>query len=54
MHINSVRPPSENPFENDVQCKRNDAIDSAIGFIVPFGFFFTIFFIGVIIKFLSL
>lgn len=54
MQVNSVRPPSENPFENDVQCKRNDAIDSAIGFIVSFGFFFTIFFIGVIIKFLSL
>ncbi|UCZ54476.1 YqzM family protein [Bacillus shivajii] len=32
-----------NEFEKEVQSKRNDAIDSAVGFIVVFGFFMTIF-----------
>ncbi|MGO4887251.1 YqzM family protein [Anaerobacillus sp. MEB173] len=41
-----------NQFEHEVQSKRNDAIDSAVAFIVSFGFFTTIFAIGTIIKFL--
>ncbi|GEL07289.1 YqzM family protein [Salisediminibacterium halotolerans] len=39
-----------NEFEHDVQYKQNDLIDSAIGFIVPFGFFFTIFIVAQIIE----
>ncbi len=49
----SVRPPSENAFENDIQSKRNDALDSAVGFGASFGFA-VLFIIGVAIKFLSL
>lgn len=39
-----------NEFEQDVQCKRNDATDSAAGFFVSFGFFATMFIIAVVIK----
>ncbi|WLR44004.1 YqzM family protein [Bacillus carboniphilus] len=39
-----------NEFEQEVQSKRNDAVDSAVGFIVSFGFFATIFIIGTVIK----
>ena len=39
-----------NQFENDVQSKRNDAIDSAVGFVVSFGFFATIFAVAVVID----
>lgn len=39
-----------NEFEQDVQCKRNDATDSAAGFIVSFGFFATMFIIAVVIQ----
>jgi hypothetical protein len=40
-----------NVFEKDVQSKRNDAVDSAVGFIVSFGFFATLFIIATLIKF---
>ncbi|WP_034747727.1 YqzM family protein [Halalkalibacter wakoensis] len=40
-------------FEKEVQCKRNDAIDSAVGFIIPFGFFATLFIIASIIDVFS-
>jgi hypothetical protein len=39
-----------NHFEKDVQSKRNDLIDSGMGFVYSFGFFTLIFFIAVIIK----
>ncbi|WP_083207800.1 YqzM family protein [Fictibacillus arsenicus] len=39
-----------NHFEKDVQSKRNDLIDSGVGFVVTFGFFTVIFAIGVILK----
>ncbi|NSL50265.1 YqzM family protein [Calidifontibacillus erzurumensis] len=39
-----------NEFEKDVQSKRNDAVDSAVGFIASFGFFVTIFIIATVIK----
>lgn len=39
-----------NPFEKDVQSKRNDAIDAGVGFIVSFGFFATLFIIATVIK----
>lgn len=39
-----------NQFENEVQSNRNDAIDSAVGFVVSFGFFTTIFAVAVIID----
>ncbi|TMW73878.1 YqzM family protein [Alteribacter natronophilus] len=35
-----------NEFEKNVQSKRNDFIDSAVGFVVVFGFFATIFVIA--------
>ncbi|MFC4183668.1 YqzM family protein [Saccharococcus thermophilus] len=40
-----------NVFEKDVQSKRNDAVDSAVGFMVSFGFFATLFIIATLIKF---
>lgn len=40
-----------NQFEKEVQSKRNDAVDSAVGFIVSFGFFATIFIIATLVKF---
>jgi hypothetical protein len=39
-----------NQFEKDVQDKRNDAIDSGVGFGVSFGFFALLFIIGTVIK----
>jgi hypothetical protein len=38
-----------NEFEQNVD-KRNDAIDSGVGFIVSFGFFATMFIIATVIK----
>ncbi len=42
-----------NDFERNVQSKRNDAIDSGVGFIVSFGFFATLFIIATVIKFIG-
>ncbi|AAP28258.1 YqzM family protein [Bacillus tropicus] len=42
-----------NDFEQNVQSKRNDAIDSGVGFIVSFGFFATLFIIATVIKFIG-
>ncbi|AWC29880.1 YqzM family protein [Bacillus cytotoxicus] len=42
-----------NEFEQNVQSKRNDAVDSGVGFIVSFGFFATLFIIATIIKFIG-
>ena len=42
-----------NEFEQDVQCKRNDAIDGGVGFIVSFGFFATLFIIATLIQFIG-
>ncbi|MCL6574346.1 MAG: YqzM family protein [Bacillus sp. (in: Bacteria)] len=39
-----------NEFEKNVQSKRNDAIDSGVGFVVSFGFFATMFIIATVIK----
>ncbi|MFJ7933596.1 YqzM family protein [Sporosarcina sp. NPDC096371] len=39
-----------NEFEHDVQSKRNDAIDSGIGFIVAFVAFSAIFLVATIID----
>lgn len=40
-------------FEQNVQSKRNDAIDSGVGFIVSFVFFTAIFVIGTVIEVLG-
>ncbi|MCM3161852.1 MULTISPECIES: YqzM family protein [Metabacillus] len=42
-----------NEFEKNVQSKRNDAIDSGVGFVVSFGFFATIFIIATVVKLIS-
>ncbi|MGM0844174.1 MAG: YqzM family protein [Bacillota bacterium] len=42
-----------NEFEKNVQSKRNDAVDSGVGFIVSFGFFATLFVMAVVIKFIG-
>ncbi|MBY0122356.1 YqzM family protein [Bacillus sp. S/N-304-OC-R1] len=39
-----------NEFEKNVQSKRNDAVDSGVGFGVSFGFFATLFIIATVIK----
>lgn len=39
-----------NEFEQNVQSKRNDAVDSGVGFVVSFGFFATLFIIATVIK----
>jgi hypothetical protein len=39
-----------NEFEKNVQSKRNDAIDSGVGFVVSFGFFATMFLIATVIS----
>jgi hypothetical protein len=39
-----------NEFEKNVQSKRNDAVDSGVGFIASFGFFATIFILATVIK----
>ncbi len=42
-----------NTFEKDVQSKNNDVSDSAVGFIVSFGFFATMFIIATVIQVLG-
>ncbi|GEK33310.1 YqzM family protein [Kurthia sibirica] len=42
-----------NPFEKDVQCKRNDAIDAGVGFGVSFLFFAAMYVIAVIVDFVA-
>ncbi|RFU66165.1 YqzM family protein [Bacillus sp. V59.32b] len=42
-----------NEFEKNVQSKRNDAIDSGVGFIVSFGFFATMFIIATVIYYVG-
>lgn len=42
-----------NKFEQDVQSKGNDVIDSAKGFIFSFLFFMGIFTIGAVISYLN-
>lgn len=42
-----------NEFEKNVQSKRNDAIDSGVGFIVSFGFFATMFIIATVIQYVG-
>ncbi|WP_028399263.1 YqzM family protein [Ectobacillus panaciterrae] len=42
-----------NEFEKNVQSKRNDAVDSGVGFMVSFGFFATLFIIATVIKFIA-
>lgn len=39
-----------NEFEQNPQSKRNDAIDSGVGFVVSFVFFTAIFVIGTVIQ----
>ncbi|KAA6451388.1 YqzM family protein [Bacillus swezeyi] len=39
-----------NEFEKDVQSKRNDLVDSGVGFVVTFGFFATMFIIATVIH----
>lgn len=39
-----------NEFEKNVQCTRNDAVDSMVGFGVSFGFFFILFIIATVIQ----
>lgn len=39
-----------NEFEKNVQSKRNDAVDSGVGFVVSFGFFATLFIIATVVK----
>lgn len=48
--INVIGGVSVNEFEKNVQSKRNDAVDSGVGFIVSFGFFATIFIIATVIQ----
>ncbi len=50
MPKNGLGGVSVNQFEKDVQCKRNDVVDSAVGFLASFGFFTTIFAIAVLID----
>jgi hypothetical protein len=42
-----------NEFEHDVQSKRNDLIDSGIGFIVAFVAFSAIFVVATVIDFIA-
>ncbi|MFJ7732660.1 YqzM family protein [Lysinibacillus sp. NPDC097231] len=43
-----------NPFEGkNVQCRRNEAIDSGVGFGVSFGVFTVMFIIAAIVEFVS-
>ena len=39
-----------NEFEQNVQSKRNDALDSGMGFFMSFGFFAAMFIIATVIK----
>ncbi|WP_342525366.1 YqzM family protein [Chryseomicrobium sp. FSL W7-1435] len=42
-----------NEFENNVQSKRNDAIDSGIGFVASFVFFSTMFLVAVVVQYVA-
>ncbi|MBD7983098.1 YqzM family protein [Sporosarcina sp. Sa2YVA2] len=42
-----------NEFEQDVQSKRNDLIDSGVGFVVAFVAFSAIFVIATIVDFVA-
>lgn len=42
-----------NEFEKNVQTKRNDVVDSGIGFVVSFVFFAAIFTIATVIDFIT-
>lgn len=42
-----------NEFEHDVQSKRNDFIDSIVGFVVAIGFFSSIFIIATVVDFIA-
>lgn len=42
-----------NEFEKSVQCRRNDAVDSAVGFIVSFLFFACLFIIAMLVEILG-
>ncbi len=42
-----------NEFEQDVQSKRNDVIDSGMGFVVSFVFFTVVFVVGTVIQLLA-
>ncbi|GGC92224.1 hypothetical protein GCM10007216_23740 [Thalassobacillus devorans] len=39
-----------NEFKKDIQSKNNDVVDSGLGFIFSFLFFFIIFFTGVVVN----
>ncbi|ARW07576.1 YqzM family protein [Bacillus atrophaeus] len=39
-----------NDFEKNVQSKRNDAVDSGVGFVVSFGFFAFLFVMATVIH----
>ncbi|WP_240376552.1 YqzM family protein [Bacillus piscicola] len=40
----------ENPFEKDVQCKRNDFNDAVVAFVASFVFFTLIFVIATVVD----
>lgn len=43
-----------NPFEGkNIQCRRNQATDSAVGFVVPFAVFTVMFTIAVVVDFVA-
>lgn len=42
-----------NPFEKDVQSKRNDLLDSAVAGVVSFSFFSLIFIIATVVHFVG-
>jgi len=42
-----------NEFEQNVQSKRNDAIDAGMGFVVSFVFFAAIFIIAAVVQFVA-
>lgn len=42
-----------NEFEQNVQSKRNDAIDAGMGFVVSFGFFALVFIIATVVEFVA-
>lgn len=43
-----------NEFEQDVQYKKNDLIDSGIGFVVALVFFSSIFIVATVIDFIAM
>jgi hypothetical protein len=42
-----------NEFEQNVQSKRNDAIDAGMGFVVSFGFFALMFIIAAVVEYVA-